>query len=72
MIAIVASVSLCYATELPSLLVVGTNKISSLGKFNVYNIVLLSVIPVLYVRSLGIICLRVVKCIPLNIISPIP
>ena len=54
MIAIIASVSLCCATELSSLLVVGTNKISSLGKFNVYNIVLLSVIPVLYVSSLGI------------------
>lgn len=72
MSAIVASVSLCYATELSSLLVVGTNKIPSLGKFNVYNIVLLSVIPVLYVRSLGIICLWGVSVCPWTSSLPPP
>ena len=56
--AIVASVSLCYATDLSSLLVVATNKVSPLGKFNVSSIVLLSVTPVLHVRALGIICLE--------------
>ena len=61
--AIVASVSLCYATDLSSLLVVATNKVSPLGKFNVSSIVLLSVTPVLHVRALGIICLEC-KCIP--------
>ena len=53
-----------------SFFVVGIIKISSLGKFDVYNTILLSIFTILHIRSLGLIYYLLQVCALNNISIP--